>query len=250
LDGLTAGRIGRGDVDGDGTDEMIVGAMGYARAVALDEADRFVIRGQFNARSPDDEVRVPVEADVDGDGRAEWLFYDPGEGSLQRLERDESGVFRYRDSAAVGALEVVGALVDRDSDPSRLLVFGKDRFWVLPLAPAEWEKAALGSYESDLRDVVPTALSVPETAAGPPWPLVAVDGERHVIELLEWSPPDRWTSRLHFTVFEKNLHYQGRTGAPREPREVLFGDLTGDGIDDLVVLVHDRVLVYPGQVGG
>jgi len=28
---------------------------------------------------------------------------------------------------------------------------------------------------------------------------------------------------------------------------VLAGDVTGDGIDDIVLVVHDRVIVYPGQ---
>ena len=32
-----------------------------------------------------------------------------------------------------------------------------------------------------------------------------------------------------------------------EPREALIADVTGDGIDDIVLIVHDRVLIYPGQ---
>ena len=32
-----------------------------------------------------------------------------------------------------------------------------------------------------------------------------------------------------------------------EPREVVVGDVTGDGLSDVVLLVHDRVLVYPQE---
>ncbi|MFQ5805098.1 MAG: hypothetical protein ACE5I3_01470 [Phycisphaerae bacterium] len=32
-----------------------------------------------------------------------------------------------------------------------------------------------------------------------------------------------------------------------DPRKVLIGDVTGDEIDDIVLLVHDRLIVYPGQ---
>jgi hypothetical protein len=30
-----------------------------------------------------------------------------------------------------------------------------------------------------------------------------------------------------------------------EPREVVVADVTGDGKKDLLLLVHDRVLIYP-----
>jgi hypothetical protein len=32
-----------------------------------------------------------------------------------------------------------------------------------------------------------------------------------------------------------------------EPREALVADVTGDGKNDLVVLVHNRILVYPRE---
>ena len=32
-----------------------------------------------------------------------------------------------------------------------------------------------------------------------------------------------------------------------EPREAVVADVTGDGKNDLIVLVHDRILVYPQE---
>jgi hypothetical protein len=40
------------------------------------------------------------------------------------------------------------------------------------------------------------------------------------------------------------LHYQGKKGGLYEPREGLVVDLNGDELDDLVFLVHDRLLLY------
>ena len=54
-------------------------------------------------------------------------------------------------------------------------------------------------------------------------------------------------SRLHFRVFETDAHHQGRKGEALEPREVVVADVTGDGKKDLLLLVHDRVLIYPQQ---
>jgi hypothetical protein len=32
-----------------------------------------------------------------------------------------------------------------------------------------------------------------------------------------------------------------------EPREALVADVTGDHKNDLIILVHDRILVYPQE---
>jgi hypothetical protein len=53
-------------------------------------------------------------------------------------------------------------------------------------------------------------------------------------------PGERWQ------VFEEHT-FRGAGNAVPEPREALVTDVTGDGKNDLIVLVHDRILVYPQQ---
>ena len=50
-----------------------------------------------------------------------------------------------------------------------------------------------------------------------------------------------------FTVFETKM-FSG--GDPREfePRQVVIEDVTGDGAEDLILVAHDRILVYPQSV--
>jgi hypothetical protein len=53
-------------------------------------------------------------------------------------------------------------------------------------------------------------------------------------------PANRWQ------VFEERTFRRRRSDMP-EPREALVTDVTGDGKNDLIVLVHDRILVYPQE---
>jgi hypothetical protein len=64
--------------------------------------------------------------------------------------------------------------------------------------------------------------------------LVIFDSNRKLV------PGDRWQ------VFEEHT-FRGRDNAVPEPREALASDVTGDKKNDLIVLVHDRILVYPQE---
>ena len=64
--------------------------------------------------------------------------------------------------------------------------------------------------------------------------LVIFDAKRKLV------PANRWQ------VFEERTFRSRRSDLP-EPREALVTDVTGDGKNDLVILVHDRILVYPQE---
>ena len=51
-------------------------------------------------------------------------------------------------------------------------------------------------------------------------------------------------------VFEEKSFSGEKRGGAIEPREATIADVTGDGRADLILLVHDRVLIYPQDAGG
>ena len=53
-------------------------------------------------------------------------------------------------------------------------------------------------------------------------------------------PADRWQ------VFEERT-FRSRRNDMAEPREAIVADVTGDGKNDLIVIVHDRIIVYPQE---
>ena len=62
--------------------------------------------------------------------------------------------------------------------------------------------------------------------------------------IMSFSEAGRFVPITRFKVFESRL-FQG--GEPREyePSIALIADFTGDGADDVALLCHDRVLLYP-----
>jgi hypothetical protein len=72
--------------------------------------------------------------------------------------------------------------------------------------------------------------------------LIVVDGVRAELEILAGGD-DLFSSVLRFPVFEKKLFRGGGRGI--EPRRVMVEDFDGDGLQDVAILVHDRLIIYP-----
>jgi len=232
------------DVTGDGLNELVVGRKGYARALKIVDQTLEMV-DQFNARQGADEISVVMPL-YKGGAVEQLLFYVPESGEFQRLKRDSDGVYRYEDSEAVGQIDVLGWSALSDSGDARDFVFfGDAQFWWLPKNSQKWTRQVYASHETELEDVHYTHLEAADFNGDGRLELLAVDGQKHVVELLTNEAESTWGSLMYWEIFEQNMHYQGRQGGKLEPRQATIADLTGDGRLDFAFLIHDRILFYP-----
>lgn len=245
LKGVSRAQLSAFDVDGDGVKELVVGREGYARALKIADG-KLTMVDQFNARHAEDYVEAVVPHLEAGDLRG-LFFYVSGGREFQYLEKEEDGVFRYKTSSEVGALDLVDwARLEVGEDGEALLMAGAGQFWLLPRRAASWSMKFASSYETELKDVHYTNLQGADFNDDGLMDLIAVDGSSHVVEVLKQSE-DSWKRHMYWEIFEQNMHYQGRTGNQIEPKQVMIADLTGDGRLDFCFLIHDRILFYPQQ---
>ena len=77
--------------------------------------------------------------------------------------------------------------------------------------------------------------------------LVFMETARNYLDLVIFNKDGKLAPANRWPVFEERS-FRGRRGSDaQEPREAVIADLTGDGKNDLGIIVHDRVLVYPQE---
>lgn len=78
--------------------------------------------------------------------------------------------------------------------------------------------------------------------------IIMVEYKRNHIEILAPDGEGKVTPAMRFRVFEqKSYRDSSRQSGQRtvEPRELKVSDVTGDGRGDLIIMVHDRIIIYP-----
>jgi hypothetical protein len=232
------------DVDADGKPELLVASQNFARALVLQDG-RLVVKDQVNARGASSRVKGMAAADLDGDGTSEVAFLDEEANSLTVLRKDASGVYQVAANAPLGTLTFDRLLahdVDGDGAPD-LLAVGRDQFGVFRSRGVEEELRPAHAYESVAKDAWLLDFGLGDLNADGRLDVAVVDAREHALEILSYDAKDGFKRRLRWKAFERKLHEDRRSGS--EPREILVKELTGDGLDDVALLVHDRLLVYP-----
>ncbi len=237
------------DVDGDGVDELLVAAENFLRALRVNEAGELEIVAQFSTRDPSGEVTTGFLLSGGGPGAPEVVLHERKADQLHLLRpAPDGGGHETVDVRDVARLEITGmAALTGPKGRSEFLLLGRDRFWWLPEGGANLSIQAEGVYASDLPEARYLYLAPGDFDRDGRDEIVAIDARKNSIEVLRRGADGEWASRLHFKVFEPDPHYEGNRGGGREPRECVVADVTGDGKPDLVLLVHDRVLVYPQE---
>ncbi|MCA9094123.1 MAG: hypothetical protein KDA68_11590 [Planctomycetaceae bacterium] len=78
--------------------------------------------------------------------------------------------------------------------------------------------------------------------------LALIDTKSHRVEIVTYFSGVGLRSGLSFKLFDSKTLTREKTD-DLEPRESAIADVTGDGLADLLLLTHDRLLLYPQDAG-
>lgn len=230
------------DVDGDGAGEVVVADSNFVRALLFKRRDPSGTAGgwevvdQINA--PRSDVNLVA---IEPLGPDRIAAADRENGRIVLFDRGAEG-WTAGETITLRGFRFDG--LETGGDPEELLAIGDGGFAVVRLGGERNVLEEVTSWRPENTRELPHEFGVGDINADGLIDLVALDAGRQAARILALSENRQLLPATSFEVFESRI-FSG--GEPREfePREALIVDLTGDGRDDLVLLAHDRVLIYP-----
>ena len=189
--------------------------------------------------------------DLDGAAGKEVVLVDTGVRRLRMMRRGGAGkLFQSWREVELGTLAYrANRIADLDGDRrDDLLLVGNGKFAVLYTGRQGPRLEEFASYEPRRQKAVFATTVSGDLNRDGRIDIAVIDRRAHRVSLLDHSTSHGLRHAMDFRVFEQKS-FRGANASGNEPREAVVSDVTGDDRPDLILLVHDRVLVYPQDSG-
>ena len=242
------------NMNGKDGDEFLVAQGNFARSLIFSGGKNWNVIDQYNAKSTENSIMAVAAFNIfSKKGHPEILLLDGQKGQLQILKADENGTYRFEKELNVGTwsgathLQMIYASLTGGKTKS-ILLFDSEKFAII--TPPDGEKPenleTMFSYETKIKDGKYGNLTAGDINSDGRDDIVMVEYERNHIEILALDASGKCVPAMRFKVFEEKSYRDRREEkTSAEPHELKIADVTGDGKNDLVTLIHDRVIIYP-----
>jgi hypothetical protein len=245
------------DVDGDGRQELLLPQKNFVRAVVLEKEMEtlgstnqpdwvFRVKDQINGSWSDSRI-VGATALPNGTNTTPSIFLlDAEHGCLTLCESDAAGVWQVKRNVDLPVADFTGlqSVALGGANLHSIAFLGQNAVAWMPLGGDVWDLEALDGYDTPVKDGYLNDVSAGDLNNDGRKQLVFLETAQNYLDIVNFTPQHKLAPAIRWQVFEQHT-FRGATDALPEPREALVANVTGGKKNDLIVVVHDRILVYP-----
>jgi hypothetical protein len=244
------------DVDGDGKLELLLPQKNFVRAVVLEKEVEtlgstnrpewvFRVKDQINGSWSDSRI-VGAAALRNGTNTVPAIFLlDAEHGRLTLCERDTAGVWQVKRNVELPVSDFNGvqSVSLGGTNLNSIAFLGQNAVAWMSLGGEVWDLGALDGYDTPIKDGSLNDVTTGDLNNDGRKELVFLETAKNYLDIVSFNPHHKLVPAIHWQVFEQHT-FRGAMDALPEPREALVTDVTGNKKNDLVLVVHDRILVY------
>ena len=247
------------DVDGDGKPELLLPQKNFLRAVVLKREGptpnssnpggwTFSVKEQINGAGSNSRLVGAATVPAGTNAIPALFLLDTERKALTLCERDSVGVWRVVRNLPlpVSDFTTIQPVMMGGPKTNAISFLGLNAVACMPLSGQAWELTELDSYETPIKNGRLTDVVTGDLDNDGRKDLVFLETARNYLDLVIFDANRKLVPANRWQVFEERTFRSRRNDFP-EPREAAVADVTGDGKNDLIVLVHDRILVYPQE---
>jgi hypothetical protein len=259
----TLRSIALADMDGKPGKELLVAQKNFARSLVFSEGLNWSIIDQYNAKSTENQISAVAAFNIYDEvieKRPAILLLDGRKGQLQILKTGNDKTYRFVKELDIGQwnpamhFKMMFAPLTGDKTKS-LLLFDSEKFAIItPPSSGNFAQhlEQQFSYETKIKDGKYGNLTAGDINSDNRTDLImveykAIEPKHNHIEILTFDSSLNPVPAMRFKIFEQKSYRSSRAGPnPNiEPRELMLADVTNDGKEDLVTIIHDRIIIYP-----
>ncbi|MEJ0089561.1 MAG: VCBS repeat-containing protein [Limisphaerales bacterium] len=247
------------DVDGDGRPELLLPQKNFVRAVVLERGDKiqgstnlpawsFRVKDQINGAASDSRI-VGAAAIQNGKNSTPSIFlFDAEHKQLTLCERDATGVWQIIHNVELPVTEFsrMQPVTLGGTNVQSVAFLGQNTVAWQALGGEAWDLTVLDGYETSIKDGFLNDVVAGDLAGNGRKDLIFLETAKNYLDIVAFDSNHKLVPAERWQVFEQHT-FRARDNALPEPREALVADVTGDKKNDLIVLVHNRILVYPQE---
>jgi hypothetical protein len=247
------------DLDGSGKPELLLPQKNFIRAVVLEQGAKeegstnqaawtFRVKDQINGAASDSQIVGAVAVQNGNNPTPSIFLLDAEHQQLTLCERDTNGVWQIvrNIELPVSDFSRIQAVALGGPNAQSIAFLGQNSVAWMPLSGDVWSFVALDGYDTPIKDGYLNDVSAGDLNSDGRKELVFLETAKNYLDLVGFNSRHKLVPLERWQVFEEHTFRNSSDTMP-EPREALATDVTGDGKNDLVVVVHDRLLVYPQQ---